>query len=247
MKKSRIYEYLDSIAPFGLSCKDDNIGELIKGKDNVKCVCVALDMTYEAVIYAVSRNADMIITHHPVIYDPLYSIIQDRYLEAIKHRISVISMHTNYDGARLNDILAKMCGLCTSRGIFYEDGICLGRAGEIDETPFEDYVRSLKASLNIDHVKVTGRIPGNVKAVATATGSSGSHIEEILRMDPCVLVTGEIKYDLVKSIADTDVTVIELGHYESEVVFVDDLAGSLQEKFHSLKVVPYKKRISRFF
>ena len=79
------------------------------------------------------------------------------------------------------------------------------------------------------------------------TGSSGSHIDEILKMDACVLVTGEIKYDLVKSIADTDVTVIELGHYESEVAFVDDLTGLLKEKFHSLKVVPYKKRISRIF
>jgi dinuclear metal center YbgI/SA1388 family protein len=247
MKKTKIYEYLDSIAPFDLCCKDDNVGELIKGKDNVKCVCVALDMTYEAIAYAVSRNADMLITHHPVIYDPLYGIVQDRYLEAIKHRISVISMHTNYDGARLNDILAMKCGLHKYKGIFYEDGIYLGRAGEIEEMPFEDYIRLLKASLNVDHVKVTGKIPENVKAVAISCGSSGSFTEEILKMDPCVLVTGEIKYDLIKSIADTDVTVIELGHYESEVVFVDDLAGILQEKFHSLKVVPYKKRISRIF
>ena len=247
MKKRKIYEYLDTIAPFNCSCEDDNVGELIKGKDDVKCVCVALDMTYEAVVYAISRNADMIITHHPVIYDPLYCIMQERYLEAIKHDISVISMHTNYDGARLNDILAKICGLRTVKGIFYENGIYLGRAGETEEITFEDYIKLLKDSLNIDHVKVTGKIPESVKAVAVSTGSSGSHIDEILKMDACVLVTGEIKYDLVKSIADTDVTVIELGHYESEVAFVDDLTGLLKEKFHSLKVVPYKKRISRIF
>ena len=247
MKISKIIKYLESVAPADKSTERDNVGLLIKGKDNIRRVMVCLDITKDAAEYAVSCKADLIITHHPFIYDPLYRIDNDELITVIRNKSAVISLHTNYDAARLNDVLAQKCFLRETKHIFFEDGISLGRAGITDTTDFNKYIDKIKKSLGVDIVKVTGNIPDKVSAVAVGTGSSGSFSEDIKSLDIDVFITGEIKYDILKSMAGTGPAIVELGHYESEEIFVDDLSALLADKFPSLDIFPYKKRISVYF
>ncbi|MDD2262843.1 MAG: Nif3-like dinuclear metal center hexameric protein, partial [Clostridia bacterium] len=109
---------------------------------------------------------------------------------------------------------------------------------------FYDYLDKIKTNLKVDTVKITGKIPHDVEKVAIGTGSSSSFIEEIKYLDVDVFITGEIKYDNLKSLAFEKPAVIELGHYESEECFIDDLSNLLSKRFPKLDVITYKKRIS---
>lgn len=246
MKKTTLIDYIDSIAPFDKCMENDNVGELVKGKDEIKKVMVCLDISKEAVELAVASNVDMIITHHPVIYNPLYRIDDDVLIAVIKNGMGIISAHTNYDASRLNDVLAKLCGISDASGIFHEAGIYLGRIGNVKETSFLEYIKSMKKNMNLDTVKVTGIFPHTVKRVAVGTGSSNSFANMVPGLDADVFVCGELKYDLIKSIAGQGPVVVELGHYESEECFVDDLAELLKTNLPALEVVEYKKRISTY-
>ncbi|MFA5341293.1 MAG: Nif3-like dinuclear metal center hexameric protein [Clostridia bacterium] len=246
MKISKIMNYINSIAPLDKKIQGDNIGLLVKGKENIRRVVVCLDMSKDAIEFASFSKADLVITHHPVIYEPMYKIDNDELIIAIRNRIGVISLHTNYDSARLNDILADKCFIKDTRKIFFEDQISLGRIGITEETDFYNYIKKIKKSLNLDWIKITGNIPGKIRTVAVGTGSSGSFADSIKELDADIFITGEIKYDVIKSIAYKGPTIIELGHYESEECFIDDLAGLMKTKFPSIDIFTYKKKISSF-
>lgn len=246
MKKAELIKYIDSIAPFKNCVAQDNVGELIKGKDEITRVMVCLDISKQAVDFAVASKVDMIITHHPVIYDPLYRILDDVLISVIQNKIGIISAHTNYDAARLNDVLAKYCGIADTAKIFYEDGIFLGRIGNVEETTFLEYMNYLKAKMNLEKVKITGIFPDKVRRVAVGTGSSNSFSSLIPSLDADVFVCGELKYDLVKSIAEKGPVIVELGHYESEECFIDDLSELLKKNLPQIEVLQYKKRISTY-
>ena len=244
MKKVKIIDYINKVAPFDKRVSGDNIGELIKGKDNIRRVMICLDISKEAIAFASSSKVDLIVTHHPVLYNPLFRIDDDVILAAIRNKIGIISAHTNYDAARLNDVLAEKCEVSVIGNIFLEDGIYLGRIGNTAKISFYDYLDKIKTNLKVDTVKITGKIPHDVEKVAIGTGSSSSFIEEIKYLDVDVFITGEIKYDNLKSLAFEKPAVIELGHYESEECFIDDLSNLLSKRFPKLDVITYKKRIS---
>lgn len=246
MKITSILNYLDTIAPLDKCVQQDNIGLIIKGKENIAKVAVCLDLTKEAAEYSILSKADLLITHHPVIYEPLYKIESDELIAVISNSIGVICLHTNYDTARLNDVLAQKCFISNTQEIFYENGISLGRTGITEKMSFYDYINKVKTNLDIDKVKITGKIPNKVSKVAVCTGSSGSFADSIKSLDADVFITGELKYDVIKSIAFKGPVIVELGHYESEECFIDDIASLLNEEFPSLDVLKFKKRISSY-
>lgn len=246
MKKSIILDYLNSILPFDKIASGDNVGELIKGKDEINSILVSLDLSASLFNFISDKKVDMIITHHPVIYNPLYKIEDDLILESIRRNISVVSLHTNYDGLVLNDIFADKCLIKVYENIFYENGIYLGRKGQIDKISFTDYIDKLKENFSLDKIKISGHIPKYVESGAVVTGSSNSFFEEIRDLDVDVFITGEFKYDNAKYFDSKRPLIIELGHYESEAIFIDHLTNHLKEVFPDIDVISFEKRISKY-
>ena len=131
-----IYDFLDEKYDFSSALEYDNVGLLVgDGRDKVTGVLVCLDCTDEAITEAVKQGANLIVTHHPVIFDPLKSVTEQSLVyRLIKIGISVISAHTNLDQADggVNDALAEAVGLsdvekiADSEGFFY-------RIGELSE------------------------------------------------------------------------------------------------------------------
>ena len=113
MKVSDIYDFLNVIAPSETALSFDNVGILVGDPSTeVQKSVVALDCTPAVVKKAVAENAQLIITHHPVIFEPLKSVVKGNgnvVYDCIQNGISVISMHTNLDVAAggVNDCLAK--------------------------------------------------------------------------------------------------------------------------------------------
>ncbi len=236
MTNRAILEVLDSKAPFSLAEEWDNAGLLIGSPDNeVNRVLVALDATPDAIEAAKAMDADLIVTHHPVIFSPLKALDSNSIPYALAAAgIDVISAHTNADKAvdGVNDILATRLGLTDLR--VTEDGFC--RIGTLAEpTDATAFAKTVADALDTA-VRVNGG--GLIRTVAVCGGSGGDFIAP-LAGEIDAFVSGEVRHHQWLEANALGVTVIEAGHYATEVPIVDTLCRWLQEAFPSLTVTAY--------
>ena len=143
-----IYNYIDSIAPFNSQEEWDNSGLLV-GDENIEVskVLFALDVTTDIIDQAVDGGADLIITHHPIIFKPVTDVLSDSLIyRLIKNNISIICAHTNYDKAvdGVNDILCKTVGFNSFNKV---ENTCLNVAEYNHEVPSEVFVNHIKSVL----------------------------------------------------------------------------------------------------
>ena len=126
MTVNDIYAYLNEFCPFDTACDFDNVGLLVGDKNaNVTKAIIALDCTLDAVNQAIETGAELIITHHPIIFSPLKSVTAESTVyRLIKNNISVISAHTNLDIAYggVNDCLAATLNLRDVENVVGDDG-----------------------------------------------------------------------------------------------------------------------------
>ena len=253
MKILDILGILDDIAPFDLQITEpfsDNCG-LIIGREymDVRRVMVSLDLTKNAVETAMKECVDLIITHHPPIFRPIKRINDDLFMDLVENSIAVISLHTNYDCARLNDILAERLGIIRTEGILEEqsrsaNSSYLGRIGIFDEElSGEDVILRVKEELGIETVRVIGDVRDSVISAAVCQGASGGFEAEIQELDVDVFITGEVKYNSAVEFSNTGCFVIEAGHYETEKLFISDLVELLAFKTPELEVMPFYDRV----
>lgn len=244
---------LEKIAPLGLQMTEyggDNCG-LIIGREEaeVKRVMVSLDLTKRVVETAKKEFVDLIITHHPPIFRPIKRLTDSIFIDLLESGISVISLHTNYDSARLNDILAERLGIVQTEGILECKSLSgeksyLGRIGIFDEEMTgEDVIQRVKEELGIEYVRIIGEVRDNVVSAAVCQGSSGNSEEEIKELDVDVFITGEVKYNSAVDLSNFGCFVIEAGHYETEKLFINDLAETLAYRAPDLDVMPFHDRI----
>jgi len=253
MNIAELLEILDEIAPFELQFTDglgDNCGLVLgRKKADVRRVMVCLDLTRKAIDTARKEYIDLIITHHPPIWSPLRRINSDMYIDLLECGISVISLHTNYDAARLNDILAHRLGLTKIEKILpckTRSGVesHLGRIGILDEDMTgEDIIQRVKEELGIEAVRVIGDVREKIESVAVCQGSSGGYERDIIELEPDVFITGEVKYNSAVDLSNAGCFVIEAGHYETEKLFINDLVEELGYRSPELELMPFYDRV----
>ena len=234
MTVQEIYAYLHSRAPFDTAEGWDNPGMLVGDpRREVSRVLVALDATAGAVDTAEAVCADLIVTHHPVIFAPLKKLSA----QSIPYRlaaagIDLIAAHTNLDKAEggVNDTLAARLGL--SDVVVAADEYT--RIGTLPEPmSARDFAAHVAAVLDTA-VRYSG--DKTVQRVAVCGGSGGDFM---LRChDADAYVTGEVRHH--EWLAADHLNVIEAGHYATEVPVVDTLAAWLTEAFPDLTVIPYR-------
>lgn len=231
-----IYGFLQEKAPMDIAEGWDNPGMLVGDPhQEVTCVVVALDATAGAVETAQSVGAQLIVTHHPVIFAPLKRLAAD----SIPYRlaaagISLIAAHTNLDKAAggVNDTLAARLGL--QEVTVAEDGYT--RIGQLPTAmSAREFAAHTAAALDTT-VRYSGDI--TVATVAVCGGSGGNFIAACAEQAD-VYVTGEVKHHEWLDAAGR-INVIEAGHYATEVPVVDTLAGWLNEAYPDLTVIPYR-------
>lgn len=253
MKISDLLEVLDGIAPFKLQFTEgpgDNCGLVIGRKSaEVRRIMVCLDLTRKAIETARNEYIDLIITHHPPIWSPIRRINNDMFLDLMECGISVISLHTNYDSARLNDLLAQRLGLVRTEGILKcatptgEDSF-LGRIGILDEDMTgEDMIQRVKEELGVEAVRIIGTVKDRIESVAVCQGSSGGYENDIIELDPDVFITGEVRYNAAVDLSNAGCFVIEAGHYETEKLFINDLVEELGYRTPELELMPFYDRV----
>lgn len=222
MKLCEIYQRLDAISPFELQEGWDNSGLQVGDMEReIKHVYLSLDVD-SAMLEGVKEDS-LIITHHPLIFKGLKSVDFAYYPSSlieimIKKSISQIAMHTNFDKTHLNLHVAKE--VLGFEVIKSEDYLAKMKI----DMEFDKLCAHVKKVLNLDVLRCV-KAKDFIKTATLTTGSGGDFINQI--KDDCFL-TGDIKYHQALNAKEQNLSILDIGHFESERYFVDALQKELK-------------------
>lgn len=210
-----IYDYINSIAPYDTQEEWDNSGHLIGDfRKPVKCVVMALDATKEVCDFAMDVKADLVFTHHPLIFSGLKNIIAGTpAYKLVSDNIAYICAHTNFDKAEcgINYNLAKLLEL---KNIEITPEAYLA-VGELDtEMSIDDFAEFVSNKLDCAGIRYTDT-DKMIKRVAVGGGACGEYIQQAREISDC-FVTGELKYHEMLDSFEMGYPVISAGHFETE-------------------------------
>lgn len=241
-----IIKVLDKEYPMVLAEEWDNSGlQVGLGEQVVKKILVALDPSIGAINKAVSINAQLLITHHPLIFKAVSCIDSNIYpgnviKESIKNDISIVAFHTNLDSAKngLNDILAEILdleniGVLDPKETPFGDGFGLGRIGDLpDEVNLISCVETVKELFKAKTLKVTGPDNTLIKRVAIVGGSGGDLIQVAAKKGADLLITGDIGHHDALTAESFGINVIDAGHFNTEKTAMAAYVKKMEEIFH---------------
>lgn len=235
-KVKDFYGYLNSIAPFETQEDWDNSGMLVGDMNaEVKKVAVVLDITHEEIKKAKAIGADLIISHHPVIFNPIKSVTRGSVpYELVASSINALCCHTPLDIADggTNDSLAELLGIEVTRT---ENPIL--RLGTVEPTTAENLAGKIAKTLN---TKVRYADAGRkIKKIAICTGAGCSLIEAAGEID--AFITGDASHHNFLDCVQAGITLIAAGHYETEIVVVPVLVKKLQARFPDIEIIDIKQ------
>ena len=247
MKCRDIMRVLERIAPVSWAESWDNVGLLLGREErNVSRILVTLDVTEEVVEQAVADQVDMIVSHHPLIFQGLKRVtdqdfIGNRVLKLLQGDISYYAMHTNYDAARMGELASKRLGWKRGRALEpvseEEGGPGIGQIADLEEeTTLEELGRQVKEAFGLPDVRVFGDPKMKIRRAAILPGSGKSGIGAALEQEAQVLITGDIGHHDGIDGAAQGLAVIDGGHYGIEHIFVDDMRRYVEEHFPGVQV-----------
>ena len=245
---SDILNFVETLAPRSMKMDWDNVGLLCGSRSTpVTKVLVALDPFEHVCKEAADWGAEVIVTHHPLIFRPLPNITDETTIgrgirTLIKHDISAINAHTNLDQAPggVNDVLAKALGLNNIQVINpcgETDGQPWGllRMGEVEEQNLSDFLSTVKAKLRCEGLRyVDGGKP--VRKVAVGGGACADGYMEALDAGCDTFVTSDIKYNQFRDAHDFGLNLIDAGHFHTENPVVAVLAEKIAAAFPEIEV-----------
>ena len=243
-KVKDVTKVIEEFAPLSIQEKWDNSGLCVGSPEaSVSSVLFGLDCTPELVDEAIECGADMIVTHHPLIFSGLKKISPDDMVgeavfKAIKAGISIYAAHTNADKviAGVSGAMAAKLGLKNIE-ILSEDGegTGLGVVGELSEPmTAQQMVEMVKERFALKTVKASKPVEGEITKVAMCGGSGGSLISAAKAAGAQLYISGDISYH--NFFTPEGFMLMDIGHYESEIEIVDILFSLVKKNFPTFAV-----------
>lgn len=244
-----ILTWIETIAPPYMAESWDNVGLLCGRSDRpVKKILVALDPFRHVIDEAIALGADLLVTHHPLIFGDGLRAVNDGsetgrcVLALAEHGIAAINAHTNLDFAPggINDVLARALGLENVEVVnpvgTDEQGRPYGllRAGFVPEQSLEQFLGTVKAALGCEKLRYSGGFP--VRRVCVGGGSCGSFFAEAAAHGCDTLVTADVKYNQFRAALKLGINLIDAGHFHTENPTMPVLAQRLREAFPAVEV-----------
>lgn len=249
---SIICDMLEELSPKGYAEKWDNVGLLVGRMDKeVNTIYIALDATDEVINAAIECEADMLITHHPMIFSAMKNVTADhfigrRVLKLAKHDISYFAMHTNFDVMGMADAAADEIDLMDREvlDVTYEDEIGiegLGRIGSLPECmSLYELCNFVKDRFDLEAVKVFGDLDRLVDVCAIAPGSGKSMLKAAIDKGADVIITGDIDHhEGIDSVAQ-GLCIIDAGHFGIEKLFVPYMEEFLRREMPEVRVYAHE-------
>lgn len=238
-----ILNFIETLAPRTMKMEWDNVGLLCGSKSaEVTKVLVALDPFEGVCQEAVEIGAQLIITHHPLIFQAPKAITDETsigrsIMRLCRYGISAINAHTNLDQAPggVNDVLAAKLGLENVEIVNPQNGIGLMRCGDVAEQSLENFLALVKERLGCDGLRyVCGS--KTVHKVAVGGGSCAGGMLEAKSAGCDTFVTADIKYNQFWDAYDLGMNLIDAGHFHTENPVVAVLADKIAAAFPEIQV-----------
>ena len=231
---------IETFFPLSYACNWDNVGLIIGDRSaNVTKVLLALDFDMGVAKEAKDIGAELIVTHHPIMFDPINKINSDTpvgqaLLFLIENKIALYSAHTNMDCADggTNDYLVNLYGFKNARHYDIEEGKPHGLSRISDlasPMTLKELASHIAKSLSIDTINYIGSDSSIIKTAFTCSGSGGSLITPDKHGLADVFITGDLKYSAARNFHEQGLNVIITGHYETEIFATDIFAKLLED------------------
>lgn len=222
MKVKEIYDFLNELSPFELQESWDNSGLLV-GDFSAEISTVALSIDVDEMQIDSLKPGTLLITHHPIIFGGLKQLEFNKYpanliQKMIQKNISNIAMHTSFDQTHLNEYVAtKILGY----EIVKKDGFVAYL--DVNED-FDTFAKKVSTAFGLKHVRCV-KCSEYVRRVALTTGSGCSLIKSL---EAECFLTGDVKYHDAMEAKSINLSLIDIGHYESEHFFAQILEKHLK-------------------
>lgn len=237
-----VIDALEKIVPPALQEEWDNSGLIIGFEDRqVSRVLTCLEVNMEIVDEAIEMGAEMIVSHHPLIFGGVSSLNIGTpkgavIIRLIRHGISVYSSHTPFDkvSGGNNDALAGILGL---KDITDLAGDPVAKANDMVASPSEMHIGRIgrlqtpmkfsqvidmvceNLGIEISQVSAVGHMDTEIDRVGICTGSGSEFIAHAASMGCQAFITGDVKYHTAQDARDIGMCVIDAGHYGTEKIF----------------------------
>lgn len=243
-----LMQHLEQFCPPSFAEKWDNVGLLVGRSDKeVGSVYLALDATSEVIADAVSKGADLMLTHHPLLFDGIKRIsdqdfIGKRVVQLLRSDMSLYAMHTNFDVMGMADAAADDLKLADREvlEVTYEDEISregIGRIGVLPEhMTLRECAATVRDAFRIPHVRFYGDPETPIVTAAILPGSGKSEIDLAVRKGADVMITGDITHHTGLDALEKGIAVIDAGHYGVEKIFVPYMQEYFAREFPELTV-----------
>ena len=244
MKVRDIIQIIEDFAPLSIQEGWDNSGLCVGSpEDEATSVLLGLDCTEQLVDEAIECGADLIITHHPLIFSGLKKISPDdqtgaAVIKAVRAGISIYAAHTNADKVKagVSGAMAARLGLKDVEILEEDgDGTGLGVVGNLPEpVSAEEATALVKERFSLKMVKTSAPVGCKISRIAMCGGSGSSLIESARRSKAQLYISGDISYH--HFFTPEGFMIMDIGHYESEIEIVDILFSLIKKNFPTFAV-----------
>ena len=249
----QICEFLERFAPTELAEDWDNVGLLVGDAEaKVAKVMTCLTVTPETAAEAIERQADLIVTHHPLPFRSVKKLTTQQTAtrmlwDLIRAGIAIYSPHTGFDSAAagINQMVCQRMGLqniqplqpINTENDTPEPTVGAGRFGQTTGAiKLAEFIENAKATFDIQQIQYVGDLAQTVAKAATACGAGGSFIDRVVQVGCDTFITGEANFHTCLEAKARGIALILLGHYSSERFAIEELATVLNSHFDDLNV-----------
>jgi dinuclear metal center YbgI/SA1388 family protein len=249
MKLAELIDFLHGIAPIHYQESYDNSGHLVGNEnDEIKAVLISLDVTESVLDEAISLGANLVISHHPIIFSGLKNLTGQTYVQrivqkAIKNDINLFAIHTNLDNVYFNGVNTYLAKVLDLKNIEIlkpkenitgtEQAIGSGAIGILESPVSEmEFLSALKAKLKLDCIKYTSLLNKKISKVALCGGSGRFLLSDAIQQNADIFISSDFKYHEFFD-ADNQIVIADIGHFESEQHTIKMIHEILTNKFNN--------------
>ena len=251
---NEIIMQLQNVAPEDFAQDWDNVGLLVGDRrQEIQRIFIALDADEAAIAQAKAVGAELLLTHHPLIFSPLKRINCDHFISArivnlLHAQMSYYAMHTNFDAAKMGELAAERIGLSVEAplaDVFEHEGKSygIGVVGSLPETEsLGGLCAVVKHGFGLDSVKLFRAKDERISRVAICPGSGKSTIRDAIKAGAQVLITGDIDHHSGIDAVAQGLSIIDAGHYGIEHIFIGYMEQYLKEHLQGVEVFAQGRR-----
>lgn len=249
LKVKDIKNIMEEYAPLNLKENYDNVGLMVGSLEcEISSILIALDCTLEAIDEAVNSGANLIITHHPLLFIKPQSVTAEtlqgrKIIKLIKNNINLYSSHTNLDKVKggLNDIISGILGYndwSIMEPVPYEErkASCgIGRLVTLSKPcTLHELCNSIKNALEIQSLRYAGSEDMIIRKIAIINGSGEDYFKASKKLGADCIITGDTSYHYVSDYSEEGMGIIDAGHFETEWPALKRIAEILEEKIREI-------------